>query len=219
LRDGKSQFVAVARDLARLAREFHARGWALGSSGNLSVVVGRVPLRLAITASGLDKSQLEPRHVVLVGGDGGLLRGARHPSAETRLHLAIIHARSRAAGAVLHTHSVWSTILSERHAAGGGIAIEGFEMLKGLAGVQTHQHREWLPIVENSQNYTELAAALEQSLRLYPRCHAVLLRQHGLYTWGENLVEAKRHLEIFEFLLEVMGRMAAEAPHSKAASA
>jgi methylthioribulose-1-phosphate dehydratase len=35
----------------------------------------------------------------------------------------------------------------------------------------------------------------------------LLLRGHGLYTWGSDLAEAKRHVEILEFLLEVVGRM------------
>jgi len=205
-------FAATARRLARLARDFHGRAWALGTSGNFSAVLSRDPLRLAITASGMDKEELSASGIVLVGEDGAVLKGRGRASAETRLHLAI--ARARAAGAVLHTHSVWSTILSEVHASGGGMAIEGFEMLKGLAAIETHQHREWLPIVENSQDCQALAASIEQALRLYPRCHGILLRQHGLYTWGRDLAEAKRHVEIFEFLLEVMGRMAGQARRS-----
>jgi len=211
-------FAATARRLARLARDFHARGWALGTSGNFSAVLSRDPLRLAITASGMDKEELSASGVVLVGEDGAVLNGRGRASAETRVHLAIIGARARAAGAVLHTHSVWSTILSEVHASGGGMAIEGFEMLKGLAGVGTHEHREWLPIVENSQDYRALAGSIRRALRLYPRCHGVLLRQHGLYTWGRNLFEAKRHVEIFEFLLEVMGRMGAQTPQRERAA-
>jgi methylthioribulose-1-phosphate dehydratase len=36
--------------------------------------------------------------------------------------------------------------------------------------------------------------------------HGFLLRRHGLYAWGKDLDEARRHLEIFEFLFEVEGR-------------
>jgi methylthioribulose-1-phosphate dehydratase len=67
------------------------------------------------------------------------------PSAETLLHLEIV--RSRGARAVLHTHSVWSTILSGLYEQDHGFVISGYEMLKGLAGVTTHEHREWVPIV------------------------------------------------------------------------
>jgi methylthioribulose-1-phosphate dehydratase len=59
----------------------------------------------------------------------------------------------------LHTHSVWSTILSDRHAKAKGLAIEQFEMLKGLDGVVSHEHREWIPIVPNDQDMTRLARA------------------------------------------------------------
>ena len=107
---------------------------------------------------------------------------------------------------MLHTHSVWSTTLSDLHAADGGLSIEGYEMLKGLAGVKTHEHREWLPIIENSQDMTALAETVSRILRADEGMHAFILRRHGLYTWGKDLAEAKRHCEILEFLLEATGR-------------
>jgi methylthioribulose-1-phosphate dehydratase len=106
----------------------------------------------------------------------------------------------------MHTHSVWSTLLSETFAQDGLLCIEGFEMLKGLANVRTHEHCESLPVIENSQDMNALAQALEQALEKHPDCHGVLLRRHGLYTWGRDLLEARRHVEILEFLLEVSGR-------------
>jgi methylthioribulose-1-phosphate dehydratase len=133
-----------------------------------------------------------------------VIEGEGRPSAETLLHLSVV--RLRQAGAVLHTHSVWSNILSDVYMVGGGIYIEGYEMLKGLDGITTHEHREWLPIIENSQEMQSLALSVEESLNQHPRSHGFLLRRHGLYTWGRDLTEAKRHIEILEFLLEVMGR-------------
>jgi methylthioribulose-1-phosphate dehydratase len=79
-------------------------------------------------------------------------------------------------------------------------------MLKGLAGVRTHEHCETLPVIENSQDMNALVRNLEETLHKYPECHGVLLRRHGLYTWGRDPVEARRHVEILEFLLEVVGR-------------
>src|SRR5262252_1955800 len=134
-----------AERLSELARDFHRRGWALGTSGNFSAVVGRDPLRIAITASSLDKSRLTPQDILEIDGEGQVVTPASgKPSAETLLHTAIV--RSVGAGAVLHTHSVWSTILSDYHIGAGGFFIEGYEMLKGLEGVVTHEHREWIPI-------------------------------------------------------------------------
>ena len=79
-------------------------------------------------------------------------------------------------------------------------------MLKGLNGVTTHEHREWLPILENSQDMEMLAGETSRMLEENPRIHGFLIRRHGLYTWGKDLAEAARHVEILEFLLESAGR-------------
>lgn len=194
----------LARLLAGAGRDFYARGWALGTSGNFSAVASSEPLRLSITASGVDKGALTPGHVLQIDERGKVTRGRGRPSDEARLHLTVV--RVRGAGAVLHTHSVWNTLLSEAFAQDGRLLIEGFEMLKGLAGVRTHEHRESLPVIENSQDMDALSRFLEEALERYPDSHGVLVRRHGLYTWGRDLAEAKRHVEILEFLLEVIGR-------------
>ncbi len=132
----------------------------MGTSGNFSAVISREPLRLGITSTGLDKGALTPAQFLEIDGAASVIRGDGRPSAEALLHVAIVNGVG--AGAVLHTHSVWSTVLSGSHAPQGGIALEGYEMLKGLEGVHTHRHREWLPILENSQDMIELGARVSQ---------------------------------------------------------
>jgi methylthioribulose-1-phosphate dehydratase len=202
-----TRFAEAAACLAEIGKGFHARGWVLGTSGNFSAVVSREPLRLVITSTGLDKGTLTPAQFLEIDNAANVVQGDGRPSAEALLHLAI--ARGVEAGAVLHTHSVWSTVLSGSHASQGGIALEGFEMLKGLEGVRTHKHREWLPILENSQDMIELGEHVSKTLRECPGIHGFLLREHGLYTWGASLQEAKRHVEILEFLMEVLVRSGA----------
>ena len=198
-------YQAASEYLVDLAREFHGRGWALGTSGNFSAVITREPLTLAITASSVDKGRLRPEQILEVDAGGRMTKLAQgKPSAETLLHLAVV--RSTGAGAVLHTHSVWSTILSDYHMAQGGFFIQGYEMLKGLEGVGSHEHREWLPIIENSQNMEMLSAQTAPLLAENAGIHGFLIRRHGLYTWGKDLAEAARHVEILEFLLESVGR-------------
>jgi methylthioribulose-1-phosphate dehydratase len=209
-RSGKQEsasLLALGTELAALARNFYTRGWVLGTSGNFSAVLSREPMRLAITSTGLDKGSLTSAHFLEMDDTANVLRGEGKPSAEALLHIAIV--RGLKAGAVLHTHSVWSTVLSETFASQGGLALEGYEMLKGLEGVRTHQHREWLPILENSQDMVELSQRVTQVLRENPGLHGFLLRGHGLYTWGSSLQEAKRHVEILEFLMEVLVRSGA----------
>jgi len=196
-------FETLAGHLAEVGRHCYERGWALGTSGNFSAVLRKDPLTLAITTSGVDKGLLEASDIVAIDAQGRVVQGSGTPSAETTLHLAIV--RSRGAGAVLHTHSVWSTILSEA-TGDGSLTIEGLEMLKGLTGVGTHAHREKLPIVENTQDWIAAAPRIEAILREHPEAHGFLIRGHGLYTWGKDLAEAKRQIEILEFLFEVMGR-------------
>src|SRR5712692_8261722 len=132
-------FAEAAACLAEIGRGFHARGWVLGTSGNFSAVISREPLRLAITSTGLDKGSLTSAQFLEVDDAVNVVRGDGRPSAEALLHVAI--SRGVGAGAVLHTHSVWSTVLSGSHSTLGGIALEGYEMLKGLEGVLTHKHR------------------------------------------------------------------------------
>lgn len=209
-------FVEAANELVRLGGEFYRRGWMLGTSGNLSSVLSRDPLRLAITASSIDKGRMHPAQILEVGGDGKIAGNTEDkrgwPSAETLLHLEVV--RCTGAAAVLHTHSVWSTTLSDLHHARGGFSIEGYEMLKGLEGVISHEHREWIPVVENTQDMRALAVVTRDILERNPRVHGVLVRRHGLYTWGKDLQTAARHVEILEFLLEAVGRRQMMEPQS-----
>ena len=195
--------------LRRAGHLFWQRGWSRGTSSNYSVVVDRNPLKLLVTASGKDKGQLSRADFVLVDADGKpIAEGQPKSSAETLLHC--VAAENTEVGAILHTHSVWSTVLSARFAPQGGILVEGYEMLKGLSGVTTHEHAEWFPIFDNTQDIPSLAvqvrAAMQDPDR--PLSHGYLIHQHGIYTWGRDLDEAMRHIEIMEFLLECLGRQA-----------
>jgi methylthioribulose-1-phosphate dehydratase len=200
--------------LAACGRALHARGWALATSGNFSAVVRREPLVLAISRSGVDKGRLSAADILEVDGNGLPLEADARPSDETVVHLAVVH--ETGAGAVLHTHSVWNTLLSEAAGDAGGLRLLGYEMLKGLAGVTTHEHGEWVPILENTQDYARMARDVKAALARHPRGHALLLRGHGLYTWGRDLEEAQRHVEVLEFLFEVEGRLYAATGRLKA---
>jgi methylthioribulose-1-phosphate dehydratase len=206
---------SAAVDLTRLGRRFYDRGWVMGTSGNFSVVLARSPLRLAITASSVHKGTLLPAQILKLN-DQGRVHGRRtpyRPSAEAALHLEII--RKRDAGSVLHTHSVWSTLLSDLHSSSGVLRIANYEMLKGLTGVTTHEHEEVIPILENDQDMTRLSARLGATLDEYPSAKAILLKRHGLYTWGATLADAERHIEILEFLFETVGRTASVTSSSE----
>jgi methylthioribulose-1-phosphate dehydratase len=158
-----------------------------------------------MSPSGVDKGELIADQMLTIDENARIVnQDSGKPSDESLLHIRIV--KERDAGAVLHTHSVWNTILSDLYASEGGVTIAGYEMLKGLQGVRTHEHSEWLPIIDNSQNMPALAESIAQTLSEHPNAHGFLLRRHGLYSWGDTLAQAKRHIEILEFLLETMGR-------------
>ncbi len=183
-------------ELVEVVRRLHARGLATGTGGNFSALSER---GLVITASGVDKGALTPAQLVTVDGEGRVVAGQGKPSAETAIHLMLA---ARGARAVLHVHSVWNTLLSLHHSH--ELVLTGFEMLKGLAGVTSHEHREHVPVIANSQDVPHLARQIERALG--PTTHGVLVAGHGLTTWGDSLADAFRHVEIFEFLFEVVGR-------------
>lgn len=217
------QAAHAARGLSETGAYFHSRGWSLATSSNYSVVVGREPLRLLITASGKDKGRLTPTDFVVVDDAGWIVEPSdERPSAETLLHVVL--ARQSDVGAVLHTHSVWGTLLSDWRHEAGFVRLGGYEMLKGLEGIRTHETTLDVPIFDNTQDILGLAEEVERWLaggRTAARCDAgsdvtddfgpslkygFLIHRHGLYTWGRDLAEARRHVGVFEFLFEVVGR-------------
>ncbi|WP_084361581.1 methylthioribulose 1-phosphate dehydratase [Herbiconiux solani] len=220
---------AVTEAGAQLAAEsarFAARGWMPGTAGNLSVTLGRDPLRLAVTASGLDKGELTASDVVLVDGEGewigsrvdggsdavpgadpGLdltdaLGLARKPSAEAGLHARI--ARVTGAGACIHVHAL--TAVRAGHAWPEGVELRDLEMLKGI-GHSAHGERVVIPVVQNHQDMRVLGDDFE---RVYQGCAAdvgevpaLIVASHGIYAWGSDLRQARWHLELVEALLQI----------------
>ncbi|WP_405654955.1 methylthioribulose 1-phosphate dehydratase [Streptomyces sp. RK9] len=181
--------------LAAEAARFASFGWMRGTSGNLSVVVSRDPVRLAVTASGRDKGELTPSDVVLTDDQGAAI-GAGRPSAEAALHARVV--RLTGAGAVAHVHTVASVALGRRRPE--GIAFRDLEMLKGL-GHPTHEVAVTLPVIGNSQDMGVLGDRLEAALS--PGMPAVVVAGHGLYVWGADPREARHRVEVVEWLLEL----------------
>ncbi len=203
--------------LIEVGRIFWQRGWSVGTSSNYSAVVNENPRQLLLTASGKHKGRLTREDFVLVDAQGEPTQaGQPKSSAETLLHC--VAAECEGVGAILHTHSVWSTVLSDRFSPQGGILLEGYEMLKGLSDVATHKHAEWLPIFDNTQDIPELAERVRAAMNPTGERtgqnagqrmqHGYIIRRHGIYTWGKDIDEAFRQIEVIEFLLECLGRSA-----------
>jgi methylthioribulose-1-phosphate dehydratase len=185
---------AVA-EIAAFGRFAAARGWVPATSGNFSLRLDAA--HALVTRSGGDKGALGPADVAVVPLAGPVPPGV---SAETPLHVARYRACATI-GAIVHIHTVASTVASRAALAAGRVRFTGFEMQKALDGVSTHESVVDLPVFANDQDTVRLAATIEARLSGEGPVPGYLLAGHGLYAWGATMADARRHAEGLEFLL------------------
>ncbi len=198
---------AAAEGLVALGAQMHAEGWSRATSSNYSVRLSAEPLRLLVTASGKHKDRLTTDDFVLIDETGAATEpAAPKSSAETMLHVVL--GRDAGAGAIVHTHSVWGTVLSDIYGPAGVLTLSGYEMLKALPGIKTHDTSVDLAIFPNTQDITALAGELSQRLKAGDEAvrYGFLIHKHGLYTWASDLDGARACVEALEFLFECEGR-------------
>jgi ribulose-5-phosphate 4-epimerase/fuculose-1-phosphate aldolase len=98
---------ALRDELVRHAASLHARGYAHGSSGNLSV---RLPDGVLITPTGTSLGRIDPARLSKLSPEGTLVSGDP-PSKEGFLHLAV-YARRSGATAIVHLHCTCAVAVS-----------------------------------------------------------------------------------------------------------
>ena len=187
----------LAGEIITNVRELSRAGLTPATSSNFSERLD--DRHAAITVSGRDKGRLTVDDIMVVDFDGLGVATTHRPSAETLLHTQL-YRRFPEIGCVLHTHSPVQTIASRLWASQGHIRLEGYELLKALHGNTTHELAIELPVFPNTQDMNVLAAQVEAALDAGP-LWGYLIDGHGLYAWGRDMAEARRHLEAFEFLL------------------
>lgn len=186
-----------AAELIENVRELSAAGWTPATSSNFS---RRIDARhVAITVSGRDKGKLTEADIMVVDVEGSPVATSLKSSAETLLHTHL-YKRFAQIGCVLHTHSVVQTVASRLYAGAGHIRMEGYELLKAFSGNSTHDTVVDLPVLPNTQDMATLSAQVDALLD-NNEMWGYLIDGHGLYAWGSDMADARRHLEAFEFLL------------------
>ncbi|MFB5190525.1 methylthioribulose 1-phosphate dehydratase [Alicyclobacillus fastidiosus] len=197
-------FEKQAQTVASLAQFCSDKGWLPATSGNLSVLVDRDPLAIAITRSGADKQRLQVEDVLLIDDQMQVQSGSQgyRPSAETSVHIELYQKFS--CGSILHVHTVFNNLVSELYGDVGAVLVRRHELLKAL-GHWEEDAEVRIPIVPNYADLTRLGEAVaEVATADVP---AVLVRNHGIYAWGETAQDARRHLEAVEFLCEYLYRL------------
>ena len=159
-----------------------------GTAGNLSIICREKGL-VAITPSGIPYDAMTPQDVVVVDVDGTIREGDRKPSSELGLHLAI-YRKNETAGAIVHTHSLYCTVLSCL-----GEPIQAVHYVLASTGADS------VPVVSYATYGTEeLAEKVSEQMRVY---RAVLMGNHGFVCCGEDLKEALSMAETCEWVAEL----------------
>ncbi len=189
-------FKTAAIALCNAGRFIDSKGWVPATSGNFSA---RLPDgTIAITTSGKHKGHLQIEDIMLIDAEANSLDG-KIPSAETVLHTTL-YKRFPEIHAVLHPHPINAVLVSRLF--GDEIVLENYELLKAFHGIATHESRIEIPIFANDQDIPRLAVVIDRYLDKASRFYGYVIAGHGLYTWGESIPEALRHLEALDYLFD-----------------
>jgi len=194
-----TRYAIAAESIVEAGRFLYQRGWSPATSSNYSARIDDE--HIAITVSGRHKGQLGAGDVMVVDLSGQPVQSNCRSSAETRLH-TVLYELFPEVGAVLHTHSVKATVLSRLLEPDRALELEGYELQKAFAGVQTHESVLTVPVFDNTQDIDALARDTRAWFAEHPEQPGYLIRGHGLYTWGNTMADCLRHAEAFEFLFE-----------------
>ena len=189
--------------LCWLSKHFFDLGWMRGTGGGLCLRDGE---RVLVAPSGKHKDLLSPDDLFVLDTEGRVLEAPKasgQVSACAPLFLAAV--RLRDAGCVIHGHPVAAAVATVH--AGENLRVSELEMIKGIRGHGFFDELS-VPILENTAHEEELEPAFTQCLQRFPDTSAVLVRRHGIYTWGNDWSEAKRHAECFDWILDAVVRLA-----------
>lgn len=171
---------AERRRVAEAAAELAVR--TPGRSGNIS---RRRADRFAITPTGIQYETLEPDDVAVVEIEDGSHVDGKAPSSETPLHTAVY--RELEPGAVVHTHSPWSTIMAVLREP-----IPPVHYLLASAGSA-------VPVAEYATYGTAALADNAVAALEAAGSRACLLANHGLLVTGDDLASAFETVDHVEF--------------------
>ncbi len=193
------------KKLAGLVRVMNGLGHNPATSGNYSLRSKTSPEIALVSESGIDKSSFTednflPLYYQTRKMHESILSSNRKSSDETDIHLSLYQITD--ANCVLHSHLLDSLLFADLFPGLEFAQIKGLELLKGFRNVKTHDLEINIPIFDNTQNIAELAERVKPAILSQKNNYGLLLRGHGIYVWGKSVEEAKRHLEVFEYIFK-----------------
>eukprot|EP00898_Chlorokybus_atmophyticus_P002980 jgi/Chlat1/3683/Chrsp24S00803 len=213
--------------VAELCRLFYDQGWVSGTGGSISIKVNED--LYAMAPSGVQKERMKAEDIYVLKGDGTIIAQPvtrpwphKPPKVSECAPLFMAAYNMRNAGAVIHSHSIWSALATLLEPGATEFRISHMEMIKGIAH---HAYGDTLvvPIIENTPRECELTDSLTKAVQDYPKTTAVLVRNHGVYVWGDSWISAKTQAECYHYLFQAavelhrMGRSLVGPDHANSA--
>ncbi len=174
-------------DIVRFGKMLHSRGFVAATDGNLSVRLDHESV--LSTATGMSKGMLEPEDLVVVDMGGRKVTGRRDVSSEIAMHLLVYKLRPDVHG-IVHAHPPTAT----------GYAAAGLPLNQALVS-EIVITLGCIPLAQYGTPGTpELTKALEA---LIPTFDAILMANHGVVTYGNDLVSAYMKMETVEHFAHI----------------
>ncbi|CCW68647.1 unnamed protein product [Phytomonas sp. Hart1] len=194
--------------IPELCATFYSLGWATGTGGGVSI---RLDDKYYLAPSGVQKERIQSGDIFVLNDKMEIVEKPPNPQIPNLrvsecAPLFFNAYRMRGAGAVLHTHSKNSVLISLL--CDNEFRISHVEMIKGIRNDVTKKalgFRDTLvvPIIENTDFESNLTASMAECMKKYPETCAVLVRRHGMYVWGSTWQQAKGCVECLDYLMEL----------------
>lgn len=175
----------VLERLCELADSLFVRGYAFGSTGNLSVREGD---RVWVTPTGQPLRGLRPDQLAAIDLDGRALNDAR-PSKEYPFHLGAYRNRGEGCQAIVHLHSTYTVALS---------CLAEIDPARPLPQITPYYFMRVAPMAivpYYRPGSLELGEAVGEAAKDHK---TLLLRNHGSICLGGSLSEAADRAEELE---------------------
>ncbi|KAL5736352.1 hypothetical protein ACOSP7_030811 [Xanthoceras sorbifolium] len=199
--------------VSELCRQFYTLGWVSGTGGSITIKVhdDSIPKPqqlILMSPSGVQKERMEPEDMYVLSGNGSILSSPspkpyphKPPKCSDCAPLFMKAYEMRDAGAVIHSHGMESCLVTMLNPMSKEFRITHMEMIKGIKG---HGYYDELvvPIIENTAYENELTDSLTKAIEAYPKTTAVLVRNHGIYVWGDSWINAKTQAECYHYLFD-----------------
>jgi L-fuculose-phosphate aldolase len=177
----------LRREIIRIGKTLHERGFIAACDGNVSVRLDRD--RILVTPSGMSKGAMRASDLVIVDMEGRKTRGRREVTSEIGMHLLIYRMRPDVRG-IVHAHPRTATGF-----AAAGLALNQplvCEVVIGLGQIPLAPY--------GTPGTPELAKTLEP---LVPQFDAILMANHGVVTYGADLQSAYMKMETVEHFAQI----------------